>query len=881
MIPILYEHGETSFTTNGICRLPDCVSCKVTEVINGLYECVFEYPMTGKHYDQIIEDRIIYTTHDDGKIPQPFDIYKRTAPMNGVVTFYAKHISYRLNKVILEPYTATTSLTAVSGIADHSINHNAFTFSTSITSTEKFQLVFPASVRNALGADDNSILSTYGGEVEWNKFNVAITSRRGMDRDVQLRYGKNLEDIRYDSDITETYNAIVPYWKSSDGKMLKTLPEKIIYLENVNNGEYDHLISEDDLFSDGENTTSEEIFTDEDEEINFTDITSETKAVVIDLSSDFDDVPSDARLREVAIQRFNESLVPLTNIEVRFFELWNTVEYEKYASLQRVFLGDTVGVIYTDLGVNTSKRVVKVVYDSLLERYESMELGTVQKSFGTTVAARVKQEIMKIAPTIDIMAEAIDHGTELLRGGLGGHLVINVNAEGQPNEILLMDTDSIETAVHVLRINLNGIGFSSTGYNGEYTTGWTLDGVFYADFITAGTLTANVIKAGILAPIVGHSFLNMLTGEFKFGDELSDYISFVNDPDGHKFLDIKANSISLQGNGVATGADITTALSDYDPTSVLDQQELFNILTNNSQQQGLWLVDGHLLLNFEYAKGQTLELGGANNGNGLLTVYNSSGQLVGEISQEGFKSSTSDWFDSFYTRYKEGVLACYYKKNGYEYRVGQYSFENINNQEHAVRILNENSEATYITYYYRASNSFDDIAVFSNNSIKLNKDITNYVKFKAGLNSTEIVSDGAITVNAGGIFVKGGWVDISSSVNNISLFATGLIYGSNISSSDRRLKKNIKPSNANIIDQLKVVQFDWKKDDSHVSAGLIAQDVQGLCPELVSEGKDGMLGLCYEGLVPHLIKKVQEQQKEIGNLKKEIAEIKALLKGVA
>ena len=61
-----------------------------------------------------------------------------------------------------------------------------------------------------------------------------------------------------------------------------------------------------------------------------------------------------------------------------------------------------------------------------------------------------------------------------------------------------MDTDDIGTAVNVMRINVNGIGFSSNGYNGTYTSAWTLDGHFVADFITAGTMLANRIKGGTL-----------------------------------------------------------------------------------------------------------------------------------------------------------------------------------------------------------------------------------------------------------------------------------------------------------------------------------------------------------------------------------------------
>ena len=69
----------------------------------------------------------------------------------------------------------------------------------------------------------------------------------------------------------------------------------------------------------------------------------------------------------------------------------------------------------------------------------------------------------------------------------------------RPEEILIRGTADVATAMHVLRINVNGIGFSSTGINGPYTSAWTLDGHFVADFITAGTMLANRIRGGTLA----------------------------------------------------------------------------------------------------------------------------------------------------------------------------------------------------------------------------------------------------------------------------------------------------------------------------------------------------------------------------------------------
>ena len=112
------------------------------------------------------------------------------------------------------------------------------------------------------------------------------------------------------------------------------------------------------------------------------------------------------------------------------------------------------------------------------------------------------------------MRQAINHANSLLSGGLGGHVVINRNANGEPNEILIMDTDDKDTAVNVIRMNVNGIGFSTTGYDGDYTTAWTIDGHFNADFIKAGTINAIDIKG---SHITG-ALMEGLTARFGSGN---------------------------------------------------------------------------------------------------------------------------------------------------------------------------------------------------------------------------------------------------------------------------------------------------------------------------------------------------------------------------
>ncbi len=132
----------------------------------------------------------------------------------------------------------------------------------------------------------------------------------------------------------------------------------------------------------------------------------------------------------------------------------------------------------------------------------------------------------------------------------------------------------------------------------------------------------------------------------------------------------------------------------------------------------------------------------------------------------------------------------------------------------------------------------------------------------------------------------------NAGVRNVAVWSSGdLVYtGSTYKASDAKLKEGIIPlsNGLRIITQLKPKVYGFKKEYSHMQlgkgkeAGLIAQDIQAVLPELVTENmfpeeidakgnktRDGELFLAvdYVKLVPYLIAAIQEQQQEIEALK--------------
>lgn len=457
MIPILFDSTETSFTSEGLGRLTGAIVCDVAEERNGSFELKLQYPVNGKLIQSLVPGNYILSTHDDSEDPEPFEIYQVSEPLEGFVTVNAWHISYQLNGIIANPFTAASCSAALAALPGASINSNPFTFWTDKSVNGTYKLDVPRSVRSILGGSEGSILDVYGtGEYKFEKYLVRLYLNRGTNNGVSIRYAKNLVSLDRTRDASNQFNAVAPFWESEDS---------VVYL--------DHLVVR----------------------------TGETagRAIVLDLSNDFDEQPTTAQLEAAAqsyVDASNNNVVK-ENIKVDFVQLWQTEEYKAFANLQRVKLCDTVNIIYERLGLNATAKVIKVVYDALKERYSSMELGEPRVSLSQQIAQDVAGDVLKNVVTKSVMQSAIEHATELISGGLGGYIKYNYLADGTPSEMLIMDSPDEATAVNIIRLNQNGIGFSNDG-GATYRSAWTIDGQFVADFITTGNLNANLITTGTL-----------------------------------------------------------------------------------------------------------------------------------------------------------------------------------------------------------------------------------------------------------------------------------------------------------------------------------------------------------------------------------------------
>lgn len=484
MIPVLYTANATDFSTFGLGVLTDTISCEVTEERNGVFECLLKYPVSGQHYGLIAKECIIKAKPNDTAGDQAFRIYRITKPLNGIVTIYGQHISYDLANVPVMPFS-TESRSPQLILSQLLAGDTRFTGWTDYSDAKAFSVTQPKSVRACLGGTEGSMLSQWHGEFEWDNFTVKFHSHRGQETGVVIEYGKNLTALEQDEDNSGVYTALLPYAvytpEDTDTETVVTLPEVTLPI-----------------------VTSEIV---------------RSKTLILDFSDQFGEnaaiTEETLRAKANSYIKANPLGATIPTVKVSFEPLWKQPEYS--ALLERVNLCDTVTIRHSALGVSVSAMVIETVYDTLAERYKSISLSQSKSSMITTIS-EVQSTVDKVESTVrrfpKLLQTAIGKATGLITGQSGGYVVIHTSEEnGQPYELLILDAPSIDEAVNVWRWNVGGLGFSRNGYNGPYETAITADGQIVADFITSGSLVANIIKAGVIQSQDGSSYWDLESGE--------------------------------------------------------------------------------------------------------------------------------------------------------------------------------------------------------------------------------------------------------------------------------------------------------------------------------------------------------------------------------
>ena len=350
MIPTLYD--KTGAVKIG--DLNDCIECLIEEERNGIFELTMIYPANDTIISSLERENIVVADANDYLKAQKFRIYNTRKLMANRIEICARHISFDLahdwvDSITIENQSCEYALNTIfrnSQFSSHFKGHS------DIINAQSFNMS-KATCLEAIGGTSGSISDTYGtgAEILRDNTDIHVLNRRGRDNDVAIEYRKNLTGLEVEEDTTDLVTRIMPY----------------------------------------------AIYTDEDEQDvevrgDFIDsplINNYAHPYVkyIDYSDKFEDdeIPTKTKLNSLATKEYtnNKVDIPKCNYKIEFIPLSKCVGYEGLED--RINLCDVVTVKDSRYNIDTQAKVIKVVFDVLRGRYDSMELGEPRTTLGDII----------------------------------------------------------------------------------------------------------------------------------------------------------------------------------------------------------------------------------------------------------------------------------------------------------------------------------------------------------------------------------------------------------------------------------------------------------------------------------------------------------------
>lgn len=433
------------------------------------------------------------------------------------------------------------------------------------------------------GDDDNSFINRWGGEILFDNFEITINERVGGDYGVTLQYGKNIQKngITESVDMTGIVTRIYP--KAYNGYKLSGSG----YVDSPVINSYPIVKVATITFDD---VKMAEDAQEGDEENGVTICNSQAEL--------------DTALRKKCNEQFSAGIdKPSVNITADMVLLQNTRQYKNYAVLEQVSLGDTIHCRHTKLGITTDARVISLKYDSIKQKVTYVELGDFTYNYFNNVSSTVNRIDQVVRPDGTLMADKIAGFINGARASLRAQY--DVAKKQDVMAILFENLDKSSTLYGAMALGTQGLMISKTRTADGREWDWTTA-------MTAAGLIANVIIAGIIADQKGRNYWNLDTGEFA----------------------LSANGFTVDGKPA----------EDYFKDT-WSQEEVFNKLTNNGVEQGIYLSGGKLYINASYMQIGTITDKKKKNywnlATGEFSLSSNSFNVDGESADDFFKGSLS------------------------------------------------------------------------------------------------------------------------------------------------------------------------------------------------------------------------------------------------
>lgn len=426
----VYAPNETDFSHNGL-RILIPTECTITEVLNGEYSLSITHPRDEWGCWKFVRENYIIKAQG-----QLFRIYRKTLSMSSDGSYQIKadamHISYDLNYYFIRDARPTllTGEQALKYIVTHTytsvgsttVEHPTarFNFSTDIKpvpgeeTADDYKTAYyeKMSVTKALIGADNCFVTTWGGEIYRDNFNITINKRRGKDNAFAIRYGIDMTEIQQEIDYSSYCSAI--YYDATiyndtivekeDGKKEKQRTEIVLtgtaVLNTLNMAvlpvppmqAYNFELNAKDIQREIKGQVTDEAA------LPSTGNSNGDLYYVVNPKKGISDyyiwnngewkismLPSLDEMKAACEERAKEYMLincqPSINYRVSFADLKNYDMYKDFIGLQECNLGD-IGTVYHELlGINTTQQIVKKTINGITGETISIELGSLRKSF--------------------------------------------------------------------------------------------------------------------------------------------------------------------------------------------------------------------------------------------------------------------------------------------------------------------------------------------------------------------------------------------------------------------------------------------------------------------------------------------------------------------
>ena len=467
MIPRIYSPTETDFSTNGLGILKDTTKCEIYEVANGKYELELEYPLDTRFDEYFENDYQIKAKPNDQEEYHIFFIDdKDIDTFLDTVTIYAQSRTNRLGRravtfAEVDSKTGREAMAIIENNMDKKSDIRLYSDITTVSST-----TFEArNVLNCIAGEQGSLLQYWGGEIKREPFKLSLLKRRGRDNIGTIRYGKDLSGLKVKLDWTGVKTRIIPYADpQSDTGTTSRIYGSPVDSEYINN--------------------YPDVYT---EHVQFTE------------EQGVKDVNSLNKIAKNYFKTINPGCdKPKISITVEFDKLTDTEEGKEFAKIRNYGLFDTFKIYHRKYKLYFESKVSGVQYDSLSEKVLKLEAGDTQVAFYQQQAVTIQDKLKDYA-TNNYMSSFNDYVSSMIagQGNAGGYVVLW--PKEKPSNIFIMDNPDLNKAKEVLRMNKNGIAFSKNGWNGPFTSAWTLDSKFNANFIQTGVIRADIFESSFSA----------------------------------------------------------------------------------------------------------------------------------------------------------------------------------------------------------------------------------------------------------------------------------------------------------------------------------------------------------------------------------------------